>query len=91
MNDPTATAANRENWGSYMGFVFAAVGSAVGIGNIWRFPYIVGENGGGAFLITYLIIIFTFGLSFMTLELAIGRYYKTSIITALSNIRKKFK
>lgn len=91
MNDSTATAANRENWGSYMGFVFAAVGSAVGIGNIWRFPYIVGENGGGAFLITYLIIIFTFGLSFMTLELAIGRYYKTSIITALSNIRKKFK
>ena len=90
MNDPT-TSATRENWGSYSGFVFAAIGSAVGIGNIWRFPYIVGENGGGAFLITYLIIIFTFGLSFMTLELAVGRYYKTSIITTLSNIRKKFK
>jgi NSS family neurotransmitter:Na+ symporter len=70
---------------------FAAIGSAVGIGNIWRFPYIVGENGGGALLITYLIIIFTFGLSFMTLELAVGRYYKPSIITTLSNIRKKFK
>jgi neurotransmitter:Na+ symporter, NSS family len=89
MNDPAG--ATRENWGSYSGFVFAAIASAVGIGNIWRFPYIVGENGGGAFLITYLIIIFTFGLSFMTLELAVGRYYKTSIITALSNIRKKFK
>lgn len=70
---------------------FAAIGSAVGIGNIWRFPYIVGENGGGALLITYLIIIFTFGLSFMTLELAVGRYYKPSIITTLSNIRKKSK
>jgi NSS family neurotransmitter:Na+ symporter len=74
-----------------MGFVFAAIGSAVGIGNIWRFPYIVGENGGGAFLITYLVIIFTFGLSFMTLELVVGRYYKTSLVAALSNIRRKFK
>jgi NSS family neurotransmitter:Na+ symporter len=74
-----------------MGFVFAAIGSAVGIGNIWRFPYIVGENGGGAFLITYLVIIFTFGLSFMTLELVVGRYYKTSLVAALSNNRRKFK
>jgi NSS family neurotransmitter:Na+ symporter len=80
-----------EKIGARIRAFFAAIGSAVGIGNIWRFPYIVGENGGGALLITYLIIIFTFGLSFMTLELAVGRYYKPSIITTLSNIRKKFK
>ncbi|MFQ5941660.1 MAG: sodium-dependent transporter, partial [Nitrososphaerales archaeon] len=82
---------NREKWGSHVGFIFAAIGAAVGIGNIWRFPYIVGTSGGGAFLVTYLIIIFTFGLSFMILELAVGRYYQTSVITSLINIRKKFK
>ncbi|MFQ5969306.1 MAG: sodium-dependent transporter [Nitrososphaerales archaeon] len=82
---------NREQWGSYVGFIFAAIGSAVGIGNIWRFPYIVGTSGGGAFLVPYLIIIFTFGLSFMILEFAVGRHYQTSVITSLINIRKKFK
>lgn len=81
----------RELWGSYMGFILATIGSAVGIGNIWRFPYIVGTNGGGAFLLTYTIVIFTFGLSFMILELAIGRYYKTSVFSALARIREKFK
>jgi neurotransmitter:Na+ symporter, NSS family len=59
------------------GFLFASIGAAVGIGNIWRFPYIVGENGGGAFFLTYLIVLFTFGVSFMMLEFVVGRYYKT--------------
>lgn len=80
----------REKWGSYSGFIFAAVGSAVGIGNIWRFPYVTGENGGGAFLAIYLIVVFTFGLSFMVLELLLGRYYQTSVISALKSIRKRF-
>lgn len=80
----------RERWGSYGGFIFAAIGSAVGIGNIWRFPSVTGENGGGAFLAIYLVVVFTFGLSFMVLELVLGSYYQTSIISALRNIRKRF-
>jgi neurotransmitter:Na+ symporter, NSS family len=82
---------SRENWNSYYGFLFAAIGSTVGIGNIWRFPYIVGTNGGGAFLTIYLIVIFTFGLSFMVLEFLVGRYYQTSIISSLMRIKNKFK
>jgi NSS family neurotransmitter:Na+ symporter len=82
---------NREQWHSNLGFIFAAIGSAVGIGNIWRFPYIVGTNGGGAFLVTYVIVIFSFGLAFMVLEIAIGRYYQTSILSAFERIRRRFK
>ncbi len=81
----------REQWGSNLGFIFAAVGSAVGIGNIWRFPYIVGTNGGGAFLLCYVIVLFSFGLAFMVLELAIGRHYKTSVLSAFERINKRFK
>ncbi len=50
----------REKWSSSIGFILASIGSAVGIGNIWRFPYMVGENGGGAFLIPYLIAVFLY-------------------------------
>ena len=81
----------REQWGSHIGFVMASIGSAVGLGNIWRFPYIVGENGGGAFLVPYVIITICFGLTFMILEFAVGRYYKTSIINCLSKIKQQFK
>lgn len=63
----------RENWGSRIGFIFAAAGSAVGLGNIWRFPYMTGENGGSAFIIIYLAFIFVIGLSVMIAELAVGR------------------
>lgn len=81
----------RERWGSHVGFIFACIGSAVGLGNIWRFPYIVGENGGGAFLVPYVIITVGFGLTFMVIEFAVGRYYQTSVISCLINIGKKFK
>ena len=53
---------NREQWGSKLGFIIAAVGSAVGLGNIWRFPYIAYTNGGGAFLIPYFFVKFTAGI-----------------------------
>ncbi|MDO9098583.1 MAG: sodium-dependent transporter [Candidatus Methanoperedens sp.] len=81
----------REKWSSSMGFILASIGSAVGIGNIWRFPYMVGENGGGAFLIPYLIAVFLFGLPLMILEFALGRHFKTSVVPAFGAIRKKFK
>lgn len=80
-----------EQWNSGLGFILACIGSAVGIGNIWRFPYVVGENGGGAFLIPFLAIVASFGLLLMLLEFAVGRRYKSSIVTGLSTISKKFR
>jgi NSS family neurotransmitter:Na+ symporter len=65
--------AAREHWGSRFGFIMAAAGSAVGIGNIWRFPYTTGTNGGGAFLLIYLAIIIGFGLSVAIAEMLVGR------------------
>ncbi|TNF41541.1 MAG: sodium-dependent transporter, partial [Bacteroidetes bacterium] len=63
----------RDSFGSRLGVVAAAAGSAVGLGNIWRFPYVLGENGGGAFLIIYLVIMFAIGIPVMMSELVIGR------------------
>ncbi|MDN7023801.1 sodium-dependent transporter [Methanoculleus sp. FWC-SCC1] len=80
----------REQWSSWTGFILASIGSAVGIGNIWRFPYIVGQNGGGAFLIPYLISVFLFALPLMMLELAIGRHLQTSVGPAFRAIGERF-
>ncbi|KLK87468.1 sodium:calcium symporter [Methanoculleus sediminis] len=80
----------REQWSSTLGFILASIGSAVGIGNIWRFPYIVGANGGGAFLIPFLIAVLLFGLPLMVLELAIGRSTGTSVVSAFRSIRQRF-
>ncbi|MGH8458155.1 MAG: sodium-dependent transporter, partial [Nevskiales bacterium] len=63
----------RENWSSRFGFIMAAAGSAIGLGNIWRFPYMTGSNGGGAFLLIYLAIVIGFGLSLAMAEMVLGR------------------
>ena len=63
----------REHWQSRIGFIAAAAGSAIGLGNIWRFPYLVGENGGAAFVLIYLACIAVIGLPVMLAELSIGR------------------
>ncbi len=63
----------REHWASRAGFIMAAAGSAVGLGNVWKFPYMAGENGGGAFVMVYLPIVFTIGISILLAELIIGR------------------
>jgi len=65
--------ANREHWGSKFGFVLAASGSAIGLGNIWKFPYIAGENGGAAFIFVYLICIAIVGLPVVIAEILMGR------------------
>jgi NSS family neurotransmitter:Na+ symporter len=88
---PTESMRVRESWGSYLGFLLTTIGSAVGIGSIWRFPYMASMNGGGTFLFVYIIVIFTFGLAFMVLELAVGMHYKTSIVSTLARIRHRFK
>lgn len=82
---------SREKWSSSIGFILASIGSAVGIGNIWRFPYIVGSNGGGAFLFPYLIAVFMFGLPLMMLEFTMGRHFRASVVPTFSAIRKRFR
>lgn len=76
----------REQWGSQAGFVLAALGSAVGLGNVWRFSYIVGENGGGAFLLLYLLIVLLMGLPILIAELTIGRRSQSDSVGAFQNI-----
>lgn len=78
---------SRDHWGSRLGFILAAAGSAVGLGNIWRFPYVTGESGGGAFLIVYLIIVFTLGLSVMLAEFAIGRATQRNPVGAYAHLK----
>lgn len=70
---PEPFTSKRENWASRLGFVMAAAGSAVGLGNIWRFPWLAGENGGGLFLLIYLAMVCTLGLSVLLAEIVIGR------------------
>ncbi len=69
----SASSENRGQWGSKLGFILAAAGSAVGLGNIWRFPYVTGENGGAAFVVIYLLCVLFIGLPLMWAELAFGR------------------
>jgi NSS family neurotransmitter:Na+ symporter len=77
----------REHWGSRIGFILAAAGSAVGLGNIWRFPYVTGENGGGAFIIIYLGLVFTIGISLMLIELVIGRRAQKDPVGSFAKLR----
>ena len=78
--------AQREKWGSKLGFILAAAGSAVGIGNIWKYPHMAGQNGGSAFTIVYLICIFLVGLSIVIAEFAIGRKTQLSPVGAFEKL-----
>ena len=73
---------NREQWGSRLGFILAASGSAVGLGNIWKFPSMAGENGGAAFTLIYLMCIFVVGLPIVIAEFVIGRKTQLSPVGA---------
>jgi len=68
---------DRERWPSRTAFYFAAVGSAVGFGNVWRFPSLVYEYGGGAFFIPYCLALFFVGIPILVLEIALGQFYET--------------
>ncbi|HMM69612.1 MAG TPA: sodium-dependent transporter, partial [Gudongella oleilytica] len=80
----------RENWGSRIGFIMAAAGSAVGLGNIWRFPYLAGENGGGAFIVIYLMFVVFIGFSIMLAEFTVGRKTGLAAVGAYKKINRSF-
>lgn len=80
----------RSSFTSKIGFVLAAAGSAVGLGNIWRFPYLAAQYGGGTFLLTYLVLAVTFGFTLMIAEIAIGRKTGLSAIGAFKKLDKRF-
>ena len=79
---------NRNSFTGSIGFVLAAAGSAVGLGNIWRFPYLAAKDGGGLFLVIYLFLALTFGFTLLTTEISIGRKTKQSPLTAYSQVKK---
>ncbi len=82
---------DRNSFTGSIGFVLAAAGSAVGLGNIWRFPYLAARDGGGLFLVIYFILVLTFGFALLTTEVAIGRKTKQSPLTAYSKLNKSWK
>ncbi len=79
----------RETLGSRMGFILLSAGCAIGIGNVWRFPYMVGENGGGLFVIAYVVFLLILGVPIMTMEYSIGRASRRSILSALRMLEPK--
>lgn len=78
----------RERWTSRSSFIIASIGAAIGLGNVWRFPYITYENGGGAFLIPYFIALLTAGIPLMILEYGLGRRMQAGAPTAFAKVRK---
>ena len=80
----------RASWSGKWAFILAAAASAVGLGNMWRFPYLAAKYGGGTFLITYMVLVFTFGVSLLLLETALGRKTGQSAIGAFKSFGKKY-
>ena len=80
----------RSNFTGKIGFVLAAAGSAVGLGNIWRFPYLAAKYGGGIFLLIYLILAVTFGFTLMCAEISLGRKTGLSAVGAFKKLNEKY-
>ena len=80
----------RATWSGQFAFILAAAASAIGLGNLWRFPYLAAQYGGGTFILVYLLLVVTLGFTLMTTEIAIGRMTKQSQLTAYSQIHKGF-
>lgn len=76
----------RSNWGSKIGFVLAATGSAVGLGAIWKFPYMAGANGGAAFILPFILMVLSFGVTLILAEIIIGRAGRGSVVTSFRRI-----
>ena len=78
----------RENFKPKLGFILVSAGCAIGIGNVWRFPYVTGQNGGGIFVLLYLLFLVIMGIPVLTMELAIGRASKKSAVLAYKKLEK---
>ena len=72
----------REKFGSRLGFLLVSAGCAIGIGNVWRFPFVTGQNGGGVFVLLYLLFLVIMGAPVLTMELAVGRSGRSSAVKA---------
>ncbi len=81
----------REQWNSKVGFIVSAIGSAVGLGNLWRFPYVAANNGGGPFLLHNLIAIITAGIQILIMEYTIGKSYRGGAPAALARLNRRFE
>ena len=82
---------NKTEWNSSLAFLLAMIGSAIGLGNIWRFPYILYSNGGGSFIIPYIVALAVVGFSFLLLEYSIGYTFKNSLYNIYKKIKPKFE
>ncbi|MDD6834171.1 MAG: sodium-dependent transporter, partial [Solobacterium sp.] len=78
----------RESFKSRLGFILVSAGCAIGIGNVWRFPYVTGQNGGGIFVLLYLIFLIVMALPVLTMELSVGRASRLSSIEAFKKLEK---
>lgn len=85
------TNTDKNEWGSNLSFLLAMIGSAVGLGNIWRYPYVLYSNGGGAFYIPYLVAILIMGIPFLILEYGVGYHFKSSFAKAIRKINNKWE
>ena len=90
MSSTEMTAKPRSTWTSKTAFILAGAASAVGLGNVWRFPYLAAKYGGGTFLLCYILFLFTFGVSLLLLETALGRKTGKSAIAAFKEYGKKY-
>ena len=90
MDDTKTSTERRDAFSGRIGFILAAAGAAVGLGNIWRFPYLAAEHGGGIFLLVYTVLALTFGFALMVAEIAIGRKTGLSAIGAYGSLDKRF-
>ncbi len=70
----------REGFGSRLGFLLVSAGCAIGIGNVWKFPYVAGENGGGVFVVFYLLFLLIMGIPVLTMDLSIGRSSRMTLV-----------
>lgn len=79
----------RESFKSRLGFILVSAGCAIGIGNVWRFPYVAGENGGGLFVLLYLVFLVLMGIPVLTMELAVGRASRKSAVLGYKNLKSQ--